>query len=65
MYKEMEKTKLPGSEYKDIAFTVIRHFVWAVMPSMFMNWHNLKCKVYEDRIITGEPFKKANEFTYR
>lgn len=29
--------------------------------SMFMNLRNLKCKVYEDRIITGEPFKKAND----
>ncbi len=29
--------------------------------SMFMNLRNLKCKMYEDRIITAEPFKKAND----
>ena len=29
--------------------------------SMFMNLRNLKCKIYEDRIITAEPFKKASD----
>lgn len=29
--------------------------------SMFMNLRSLKCKIYEDCIITGEPFKKAND----
>ena len=29
--------------------------------SMFMNLRNLKCKIYEDKLITSEPFKKAND----
>ena len=34
----------------------------AITPmSLFLNLRNQKCKVYEDKVITQEPFKKAND----
>jgi transposase len=29
--------------------------------SLFLNLRNQKCKVYQDKVITQEPFKKAND----
>jgi hypothetical protein len=29
--------------------------------SLFLNLRNQKCKIYEDKVITGEAFKKAND----
>jgi hypothetical protein len=34
----------------------------AITPmSLFLNLRNQKCKVYQDKVITQEPFKKAND----
>jgi hypothetical protein len=44
---KLAQDKLKGSVYNPI--------------SMFMNLRNQKCKVYEDRIVPQEAFKKAND----